>query len=74
MSCNTSNIITLSCVPIPLLFTQLTHNCTATHNTNHIIMFVANTTALALISNNDDSADADEPVAAQTTISQRQHN
>lgn len=37
-------------------------------------MFVANTTALALISNNDDSADADEPVAAQTTISQRQHN
>lgn len=74
MSSNTSNIITLSCVPIPLLFTQLTHNCSATHNTNHIITFVANTTALALISNNDESADTDEPVAVKLVQRQQSLN
>lgn len=57
----------------PFLCSSLSWLTTA-QNTNHIIMFVANTTALALISNNDDSADTDEPVAVKLVHRQQSLN
>ncbi|KAL0151258.1 hypothetical protein M9458_053449 [Cirrhinus mrigala] len=66
IGCNTSSTITLStgvpqgCVLSPLLFTLLTHDCRAAHNTNHIIKFVDDTTVLGLISGNDESAYREE--------------
>ncbi len=58
---NTSSTTTLStgapqgCVLSPLLFTLLTHNCTAKFSSNHIIKFADDTTVLGLISNNDET-------------------
>ncbi|XP_059830614.1 uncharacterized protein LOC132396763 [Hypanus sabinus] len=61
-----SNTITIStwasqgCVFIPLLFTLLTHDCAATHSSNHIIDFTDDTTVVGLISENDKSAYREE--------------
>ncbi|XP_059833102.1 uncharacterized protein LOC132398117 isoform X3 [Hypanus sabinus] len=61
-----SNTITLStgapqgCVLSPVLFTLLTHDCAATHSSNHIIKFTDATTVVGLISKNDVSAYREE--------------
>ncbi len=58
---NTSSTTTLStgapqgCVFSPLLFTLLTHDCTAKFSSNHIIKFADDTTVVGLISNNDET-------------------
>ncbi len=58
---NTSSTTTLStgapqgCVLSPLLFTLLTHDCTAKFSSNHIIKFADDTTVVVLISNNDET-------------------
>ncbi len=58
---NTSSTTTLStdapqgCVLSPLLFTLLTHDCTAKFSSNHIIKFADDTTVVGLISNNDET-------------------
>ncbi len=41
------------CVLSPLLFTQLTHDCTAKFSSDHIIKFANDTSVVGLISNND---------------------
>ncbi len=43
------------CVLSPLLFTLLTHDCTAMFSSNHIIKFADDTTVVGLISNNDET-------------------
>ncbi|KAK3518582.1 hypothetical protein QTP70_004083 [Hemibagrus guttatus] len=48
------------CVLSPLLFTLLTHDCTAMHSSNHIIKFADDTTVVGLISKNDESAYREE--------------
>ncbi|KAI2668505.1 hypothetical protein H4Q32_005238 [Labeo rohita] len=61
VSRNTSSTTTLStgapqcCVLSPLLFTLLTHDCTAKFSSNHIIKFADDTTVVGLISNNDET-------------------
>ncbi len=61
VSHNTSSTTTLStgapqgCVLSPLLFTLLTHDCTAKFSSNHIIKFADDTTVVGLISNNDET-------------------
>ncbi len=58
---NTSSTTTLStgaprgCVLSMLLFTLLTHDCTAKFSSNHIIKFADDTTVVGLISNNDET-------------------
>ncbi len=58
---NTSSTTTLStgspqgCVLNPLLFTLLTHDCTANFSSNHIIKFADDTSVVGLISNNDET-------------------
>ncbi len=58
---NTSSTTTLStgapqgCVLSPLLFTLLTHDCTAKFSSNHIIKFADDTTVVGFISNNDET-------------------
>ncbi len=58
---NTSSTTILStgapqgCVLSPLLFTLLTHDCTAKFSSNHIIKFADDTTVVGLISNNDET-------------------
>ncbi len=58
---NTSSTTTLStdapqgCVLSPLLFTLLTHDCTAKFSSNHIIKFADDKTVVGLISNNDET-------------------
>ncbi len=58
---NTSSTTTLStgapqgCVLSPLLFTLLTHDCTAKFSSNHIIKFADDTSVVGLISNNDET-------------------
>ncbi|KAL0161226.1 hypothetical protein M9458_044951 [Cirrhinus mrigala] len=58
---NTSSTTTLStgappdCVLSPLLFTLLTHDCTAKFSSNHIIKFADDMTVVGLISNNDET-------------------
>ena len=39
----------------PLLFTLLTHDCTAKFSSNHIIKFADDTTVVGLISNYDET-------------------
>ncbi len=57
---NTSSTTILStgapqgCVLSPLLFTVLTHDCTAKFSSNHIIKFADDTSVVGLISNNDE--------------------
>lgn len=57
----TSKVLRLStgspqgCVLSPLLFTLLTHDCTAQYSSNHIIKFADDTTVVGLITNNDES-------------------
>ena len=61
VSKNTSSSITLStgapqgCVLSPLLFTMLTHDCTTTHSTSHIVKFVDDTTLVGLITKGSES-------------------
>ncbi|KAK3549360.1 hypothetical protein QTP70_034599, partial [Hemibagrus guttatus] len=45
------------CVLSPLLFTLLTHDCTAMHSSNHIVKFTDDTTVVGLISKNDEDGD-----------------
>ncbi len=58
---NTSSTTTLStgapqgCVLSPLLFTLLTHDCTAKFSSNHIIKFADDTSVVGLISNTDET-------------------
>ncbi len=58
---NTSSTTTLStgapqgCVLSPLLFTLLTHDCTAKFSSNHIIKFADDTTVVGFISNNNET-------------------
>ncbi len=58
---NTSSTTTLStgapqgCVLSPLLFTLLTHDCTAKFSSNHIMKFADDTSVVGLISNNDET-------------------
>jgi hypothetical protein len=58
---NTSSSITLStgapqgCVLSPLLFTLLTHDCTATYSNNHIVKFADDTTLVGLITKGDET-------------------
>ncbi len=44
----------------PLLFTLLTHDCTAKFSSNHIIKFADDTSVVGLISNNDATHYRDE--------------
>ena len=59
---NTSITTTLStgtpqgCVLSPLLFTFLTHDCTALHDTNHIIKSADDTTVVGFIDKYDESS------------------
>ncbi|KAL0153248.1 hypothetical protein M9458_051423 [Cirrhinus mrigala] len=61
VGCNTSSTTTLStgapqgCVLTALLFTLLTHDCTAKFSSNHIIKFADDTSVVGLISNNDET-------------------
>ncbi|KAI2647800.1 hypothetical protein H4Q32_031264 [Labeo rohita] len=63
---NTSSTTTLStgapqgCVLSPLLFTLLTHDCTAKFSSNHINKFADDTTVVGLISNNDETHYSEE--------------
>ncbi|KAK0133936.1 Tripartite motif-containing protein 16 [Merluccius polli] len=43
------------CVLSPLLFTLLTHDCAATHTSNHLIKFADDTTVVGLISRGDET-------------------
>ncbi|KAI2647723.1 hypothetical protein H4Q32_031236 [Labeo rohita] len=52
---NTSLCAPQGCVLSPLLFTLLTHDCTAKFSSNHIIKFADDTTVVGLISNNDET-------------------
>ncbi len=52
---NTSSTTTLSTGAPPLLFTLLTHDCTAKFSSNHIIKFADDTTVVGLISNKDET-------------------
>ena len=58
---NTSSSITLStgapqgCVLSPLLFTLLTHDCTPTHSSNHLVKFADDTTLVGLITKGDET-------------------
>ena len=44
----------------PLLYTLITHDCVATHDSNTIIKFADDTTVVGLITNNDETAFKEE--------------
>ena len=48
------------CVLSPLLFTLLTHDCTALHDSNHIIKFADDMTVVVLVDKNDESSYREE--------------
>ena len=48
------------CVLSPLLYSLFTHDCLAKHTSNSIIKFADDTTAVGLISNNDETAYREE--------------
>ncbi|KAI3354593.1 hypothetical protein L3Q82_019099 [Scortum barcoo] len=43
------------CVLSPLLFTLLTHDCTPTHSSNHLVKFADDTTLVGLITKGDET-------------------
>lgn len=43
------------CLLSPLLFSLLTHDCTARSSTNHIVKFTDDTTVVGLMTDNDES-------------------
>ncbi|KAG5266241.1 hypothetical protein AALO_G00228740 [Alosa alosa] len=45
----------ICCVLSPLLFTLLTHDCTATYSNNHIVKFADDTTLVGLITKGDET-------------------
>ncbi len=76
---NTSSTTTLStgapqgCVLSPLLFTLLTHYCTAKFSSNHIIKFADDTTVVGLISNNDETHYREAAYCAPKSLFTFQH-
>ena len=60
------------CVLSPLLFSLLTHDCTARFSTNHVIKYSDDTTVVGLVSENDESANRME--VEQFTTWCRSHN
>ena len=48
------------CVLSPLQFTLLTHDCTALHDSNHIIKYTDDTTVVGLTNKNDESSYREE--------------
>ena len=70
---NTSSSITLStgapqgCVLSPLLFTLLTHDCTTTYSTNHMVKFADDTTPLVGLVTKDDETHYRNEVNRLTT-------
>ena len=48
------------CVPSPLLYSLFNHDCTARHDSNTIIKFADDTTAVDLITDNDETAYREE--------------
>ncbi len=66
MDNNTSSSLILNtgapqgCVLSPLLYSLYTHDCTATHSSNVIVKFSDDTTAIGLITDNDETAYREE--------------
>ena len=48
------------CVRSPLLYSLLTHDCVAKHDSNTITKFAEDTTVVGLITNNDETANREE--------------
>ena len=48
------------CVLSPLLYSLFTHDCTARHDSNTIILFADDTTVVELITDNDETAYREE--------------
>ena len=60
------------CVLSPLLYSLLTHDCVAKHDSNTIIKFADDTTVAGLITDNDETAYREEETwqcGARTTTS-----
>ncbi len=78
MGNNTSSPLILNtgapqgCVLSPLLYSLYKHDCTATHSSNVIVKFADDTTAIGLITDNDETAYREE-VSTLTKWCQENH-